>query len=144
MPQALAHTFVDAAQHLKYYYRPQNNLIETSNLDGENNLKQRSAPQMMLSKQQNFQPKAFVSHVECEAPTTKIYQFHGAIVNPDGSRVPVGRENLLLRDCALKNTDFVEGIVVYAGHESKAMLNHGGPRYKRTQLEQAMNMDVVW
>lgn len=117
---------------------------ETSNLDGENNLKQRCVPQMMLSKQQNFQPKAFVSHIECEAPTTKIYQFHGAIVNPDGLRVPVGRENLLLRDCALKNTDFVEGIVVYAGHESKAMLNHGGPRYKRTQLEQAMNMDVVW
>ncbi|XP_045030963.1 phospholipid-transporting ATPase VD isoform X1 [Daphnia magna] len=118
--------------------------IETSNLDGENNLKQRSVPKMMLSKQHHFQPKAFVSHIECEAPTTKIYQFHGAIVNPDGSRVPVGRENLLLRDCALKNTDFVEGIVVYAGHESKAMLNHGGPRYKRTQLEQAMNMDVVW
>ena len=99
---------------------------------------------MMLTKQQHFEPKAFVSCIECEAPTTKIYQFHGAIVDPDGKRSPVGRENLLLRDCALKNTDFVEGIVVYAGHESKAMLNHGGPRYKRTQLEQAMNLDVVW
>lgn len=113
-------------------------------MDGENNLKQRSVPQMMLAKQEHFEPKAFVSCVECEAPTTKIYQFHGAIIDPDGKRWPVGRENLLLRDCALKNTDFVEGIVVYAGHESKAMLNHGGPRYKRTQLEQAMNLDVVW
>jgi len=118
--------------------------IETSNLDGENNLKQRSVPLKMLANQQSFQPKEFLSHIECEAPTTKIYQFHGAIVNPDGSRIPIGRENLLLRDCVLKNTDFVEGIVVYAGHESKAMLNHGGPRYKRTQLEQAMNLDVVW
>lgn len=44
-------------------------------------------------------------------------------------------ENLLLRECLLKNTDFIEGIVVYAGHETKAMLNNGGPRYKvNTQI----------
>lgn len=119
-------------------------LTETSNLDGENNLKQRCVPQVMLSKQEQFEPKKFVSSIECEAPTTKIYQFRGAIIDSNGKGIPVDRDNLLLRDCVLKNTDFVEGIIVYAGHESKAMLNHGGPRYKRTQLEQAMNLDVIW
>lgn len=44
--------------------------------------------------------------------------------------MPVSTENLLLRECVLKNTDFVEGIVIYAGHETKALLNNGGPRYK--------------
>lgn len=44
----------------------------------------------------------------------------------------------------LQNTDFIEGIVVYAGHETKAMLNNSGPRYKRSQLEQQMNYDVIW
>ena len=48
---------------------------ETSNLDGENNLKQRSVPPIMLAKQDQFQPRHFLSSVECEAPTTKIYQF---------------------------------------------------------------------
>lgn len=43
-----------------------------------------------------------------------------------------------------QNKDFVEGIVVYAGHETKAMLNDSGPRYKRSQLEQQMNYDVIW
>jgi phospholipid-translocating ATPase len=43
-----------------------------------------------------------------------------------------------------QNTDFVEGICVYAGHETKAMLNNSGPRYKRSQLEQQMNIDVIW
>jgi hypothetical protein len=43
----------------------------------------------------------------------------------------------------LKNTDFVEGLVVYAGHESKAMLNNGGPRYKRSKLERQMNVEVA-
>lgn len=57
-------------------------------------------------------------------------RFHGAVVHPNGGRVPVSTENLLLRECILKNTDFVEGIVIYAGHETKALLNNGGPRYK--------------
>jgi phospholipid-translocating ATPase len=38
----------------------------------------------------------------------------------------------------------VEGMVVYAGHETKAMLNNSGPRYKRSYLEQKMNIDVIW
>jgi phospholipid-translocating ATPase len=38
----------------------------------------------------------------------------------------------------------VEGLVVYAGHETKAMLNNSGPRYKRSQVEQQMNLDVIW
>lgn len=33
---------------------------------------------------------------------------------------------------------------MYAGHETKAMLNNSGPRYKRSQLEQKMNIDVIW
>lgn len=66
-------------------------------------------------QQDAFMPSLFRSVVEVDAPTTKIYRFHGAIVHPTGERVPVGTENLLLRECVLKNTDFVEGIVVYAG-----------------------------
>jgi hypothetical protein len=30
------------------------------------------------------------------------------------------------------------------GHETKAMLNNGGPRYKRSSLERQMNLDVIW
>ena len=68
-----------------------------------------------LLQQDVFEPCKFQSVVEVDSPTTKIYRFHGAIVHPSGERVPVGTENLLLRECVLKNTDFVEGIVVYAG-----------------------------
>ena len=64
-------------------------------------------------------------------------------MHPWGERVPVGKDNLLLRECVLKNTDFVEGIVVYAGHESKAMLNNGGPRYKRSKLERQVTFSLL-
>lgn len=32
----------------------------------------------------------------------------------------------------------------FSGHETKAMLNNGGPRYKRSYLERLMNRDVLW
>ena len=99
---------------------------------------------MFLFQQSTFKPQDFRSSLECDLPTTKIYRFHGSIMHPWGERVPVGKDNLLLRECVLKNTDFVEGIVVYAGHESKAMLNNGGPRYKRSKLERQMNIEVIW
>lgn len=30
------------------------------------------------------------------------------------------------------------------GHETKAMMNNSGPRYKRSQLEKHLNTDVLW
>lgn len=66
-----------------------------------------------------FSPALFRSVVEVESPTTKIYRFHGAIIHPSGEKVPVCTENLLLRECILKNTDYVEGIVVYAGNYTR-------------------------
>lgn len=68
-----------------------------------------------LFQQNIFEPSKFRSTIEVEAPTTKIYRFHGSIIHPSGGKVPVGKDNLLLRECLLKNTDYAEGIVVYAG-----------------------------
>lgn len=119
-------------------------LLDTCNLDGETNLKQRQVVRGFLDIQDTFQPSKFRSVVEVDQPSTKIYRFYGAVVHPNGTRVPVTTENLLLRECLLKNTDFIEGIVVYAGHETKAMLNNGGPRYKRSRLERQMNLDIIW
>ncbi|XP_054000747.1 phospholipid-transporting ATPase VD [Hylaeus anthracinus] len=118
--------------------------IDTCNLDGETNLKQRQVARGFVDLQDTFQPAKFRSVIEVDQPSTRIYRFHGAVVHPNGGRVPVSTENLLLRECLLKNTDFVEGIVIYAGHETKAMLNNGGPRYKRSRLEKQMNRDVIW
>ena len=119
--------------------------IDTQNLDGEANLKQREVPRGFVDNNSAaFQPQEFRSHLECDTPTTKIYRFHGCLVGPSGHRIPVGKDNLVLRECILKNTDFVEGLVVYAGHESKAMMNNGGPRHKISKLEKQMNVAVIW
>ncbi|KAK6617728.1 hypothetical protein RUM43_013956 [Polyplax serrata] len=118
--------------------------IDTCNLDGETNLKQRTVVRGFMEKQNVFEPKHFDSLIEVDAPSTKIYKFHGSLMHPTGERVPVTTDNLLLRECIVKNTDFVEGVVVYAGHETKALLNNGGPRYKRSGIERQMNRDIIW
>ncbi len=35
-------------------------------------------------------------------------------------------------------------VCVFSGHETKAMQNNSGPRYKRSKLERRLNMDVLW
>ncbi|KAL1464686.1 hypothetical protein WDU94_004310 [Cyamophila willieti] len=118
--------------------------IDTCNLDGESNLKQRQVPFNFEKHHDLSIPNFFQSMIEVDPPTTKIYRFHGAIVHPSGERVLVDSDNLLLRECIVKNTDFVEGIVLYAGHDTKAMLNNNGPRYKRSTLEKKINTDIMW
>ncbi|XP_060119468.1 phospholipid-transporting ATPase VA-like, partial [Heteronotia binoei] len=65
-------------------------------------------------------------------------------VHRGGKKVALYKDNLLLRGCTIRNTEEVSGIVIYAGHETKALLNNNGPRYKRSKLERQMNVDVLW
>lgn len=53
-------------------------------------------------KQNVFTPSKFTCRVEVDAPSTKIYRFHGAIIHTSGKRVPISSESLLLRESRLK------------------------------------------
>ncbi|XP_058651191.1 probable phospholipid-transporting ATPase VD [Onychostoma macrolepis] len=118
--------------------------IETANLDGETNLKQRQVVRDLLQQGSEFVPENYSSHIECENPNNDLRRFRGFMEHPGKMRVGLHSENLLLRSCTVRNTETVIGIVVYAGHETKAMQNNSGPRYKRSKLERRLNMDVLW
>uniref|UniRef100_A0A8B9MSE9 Phospholipid-transporting ATPase n=1 Tax=Accipiter nisus TaxID=211598 RepID=A0A8B9MSE9_9AVES len=117
--------------------------IETANLDGETNLKQRQVVRRFLELVK-FDPLKFTSVIECEKPNNDLSRFQGYIVHKSGKKDGLFKENLLLRGCTIRNTEEVAGIVIYAGHETKALLNNNGPRYKRSKLERQMNADVLW
>uniref|UniRef100_A0A663FGL4 Phospholipid-transporting ATPase n=1 Tax=Aquila chrysaetos chrysaetos TaxID=223781 RepID=A0A663FGL4_AQUCH len=118
--------------------------IETANLDGETNLKQRQVVRRFLELDSEFDPLKFTSVIECEKPNNDLSRFQGYIVHKSGKKDGLFKENLLLRGCTIRNTEEVAGIVIYAGHETKALLNNNGPRYKRSKLERQMNADVLW
>ncbi|XP_054469181.1 probable phospholipid-transporting ATPase VD [Anoplopoma fimbria] len=118
--------------------------IDTANLDGETNLKQRQVVSDLPLQGVEFTAESFHCRVECENPNNNLSRFRGYMEHPSGVRVGLHNSNLLLRSCTIRNTETVVGIVVYAGHETKAMMNNSGPRYKRSQLEKRLNTDVLW
>nr|XP_048704353.1 phospholipid-transporting ATPase VD isoform X5 [Caretta caretta] len=118
--------------------------IETASLDGETNLKQRQVVRGYAEQVSEIDPEKFSSRIECESPNNDLSRFRGFVEHSNKERVGLSRENLLLRGCTIRNTEAVVGIVVYAGHETKAMLNNSGPRYKRSKLERRVNTDVLW
>ncbi|XP_006167352.1 probable phospholipid-transporting ATPase VA, partial [Tupaia chinensis] len=118
--------------------------IETATLDGEANLKRRQVVRGFSELVSEFNPLTFTSAIECERPNNDLTRFRGCIIHDNGKKAGLHKENLLLRGCTIRNTEAVVGIVIYAGHETKALLTNSGPRYKRSLLERQMNCDVLW
>ncbi|EHB07732.1 Putative phospholipid-transporting ATPase VB [Heterocephalus glaber] len=118
--------------------------LETANLDGETNLKQRYVVKGFSQQEGQFQPEHFHNTIVCEKPNNHLNKFKGYLEHPDQTRTGFGSESLLLRGCTIRNTEVAVGIVVYTGHETKAMLNNSGPRYKRSKIERRMNMDIFF
>jgi magnesium-transporting ATPase (P-type) len=60
----------------------------------------------------------------------------------DVQTIPISINNLLLRGCTLRNTEWVIGIVVYTGVDTKLLLNSGATPSKRSMIEKQMNPQV--
>ncbi|XP_052278161.1 phospholipid-transporting ATPase VA-like isoform X2 [Dreissena polymorpha] len=120
--------------------------VETMNLDGETNLKQRQSVTGLNYSDGLYKANKFVYTIECDQPNAEIYKFNGKVrlSEREDNIIPLNQNNIMLRGCIMRNTDWVEGIVVYAGHETKSMMNNRNPRYKRSKLERALNRDVIW
>ncbi|CAF1696365.1 unnamed protein product [Brassica napus] len=114
--------------------------VQTTNLDGESNLKTRYAKQETLQKATDLE--TFDGFIKCEKPNRNIYGFQ-ANMEIDGRRLSLGPSNIILRGCELKNTEWALGVVVYAGSETKAMLNNSGAPSKRSRLETRMNLEII-
>jgi len=115
--------------------------IQTMNLDGESNLKTRYARQETIPMV--WGEGSYSGMIRCEQPNRNIYEFT-ATMEYNGQRIPLGQSNIILRGCQLKNTDWIVGVVVYAGQETKAMLNSAISPSKRSRLEIYMNRETLW
>ncbi|KAK9868497.1 hypothetical protein WJX84_001581 [Apatococcus fuscideae] len=119
--------------------------VETANLDGETNLKLKYAfPGTAAYKSAgDLKRLAGPWTFQTELPNERLYQFEGAVIKDAGRTDPLDAANLLLRGCTLVNTDWILGLVVYAGHDSKIFRNRTKAPRKVTQLERTMNLLVA-
>ena len=129
--------------------------IETKNLDGETNLKVRQALRAggKVKHARDCEKAEFV--IDSEGPHQNLYQYSAVVrwkqstSNASGADMtemaePVGIGNLLLRGCSLKNTEWILGVVVFTGRETKIMLNSGIAPSKRARIAKDLNWNVIY
>ncbi|NXT75219.1 AT8B3 ATPase, partial [Zapornia atra] len=117
--------------------------VETADIDGETNLKFRKA--LLVTHQELVSEEsmaAFDGRVTCEEPNSRMHSFTGTL-EWRGETFSLDSERLLLRGCRLRNTDLCYGLVIYAGFDSKIMMNCGKIKRKKTKLDHMMDRLVI-
>ena len=129
--------------------------LQTVNLDGETNLKSRAAARTMQAMGTE-ELLRFSGAVQCPGPNADIYSFESrmwaqveadiaAAGNvPRKGTIPLTGAQLLQQTTRIKNTDWVYGLVVYAGNQTKYGCNKTAPPVKRTSSDKFMDVLGRW
>ncbi|RHY29879.1 hypothetical protein DYB32_004775 [Aphanomyces invadans] len=138
-------------------------LIDTSNLDGEANLKSRTGPAITAITRfpDASDPDGHIPRftLQCEAPDVDMYKFTGTL-EISGDIHALDEQQFIPRGSTLKNTKWAVVIVVYtgiaslltkprwnelrAGHETKMMKNAKEPYHKFSHVDGMVNRAVVF
>ena len=119
--------------------------VETKNLDGETNLKLK-----IINKEVNAvypndelsQWKNLRARIQCENPNPQLYKFEGNLHGIGRKPIALDSDNIVLRGMSVKNTEYMIGIVVFTGHETKVMKNSEDPKYKHSKLDMITNNTI--
>ncbi|EEA06994.1 phospholipid-translocating P-type ATPase, flippase family protein [Cryptosporidium muris RN66] len=136
--------------------------LDTSSLDGESNLKRRfshkSSSTILGFNIETAVKRACMLEglIECSQPGKDLHIFDGtAIIRLPPSAIesinyshktvqfPINLDNLILRGCILRSTEWALGCIVYAGHESKIQMNSLKPRKKMSNVDKLTNKMVL-
>ncbi|XP_066966200.1 phospholipid-transporting ATPase ID isoform X10 [Macrobrachium rosenbergii] len=117
--------------------------IETSELDGETNLKcKQCLPETESLGQDDARIGAFRGEIRCEPPNNQLNKFEG-VLNWEGKQHSLDNDKILLRGCILRNTDWCYGVVIFAGKDTKLMMNSGKTKFKRTSIDRLLNFIIL-
>ena len=126
--------------------------VETKNLDGETNLKtKRSVDLGAITKVDRETCAKLTSggaSIECEHPNNSLYTYSGNLtigvpLYEEPKKISLNPSNVLLRGSSLRNTEWIVGVAVYTGHDSKVMMNATATPSKRSHVEKQMDGVVI-
>ncbi|RKP34901.1 hypothetical protein BJ085DRAFT_14693 [Dimargaris cristalligena] len=121
--------------------------VETMDLDGETSLKRKAAMRFTQPFATDAKVSTLRGRIQCEFPNEKLDQidgrvhFHRAYASEKPS--PFTADNVLLRGTHLRNTDFIYGVVAYAGVDSKIMRNLKNTGLKFSTMEGRLNRLII-
>ncbi|KAK8465883.1 hypothetical protein PHAVU_009G201600 [Phaseolus vulgaris] len=117
--------------------------VETMNLDGETNLKLKQALEETSKLQEDSSYQNFKVIIKCEDPNANLYSFVGNL-ELENQLHPLAPQQVLLRDSKLRNTEFIYGVVIFTGHDTKVMQNSTEPPSKRSTVEKRMDKIIYF
>ena len=91
--------------------------LDTAAIDGESNLKQKSIPPCFYNVEK-VEESSF--ELQCDPPNDDIYSFCGRILLPSSPNPhPCDNNHVLLRGCVVRTTEYIDGLIVYAGENNE-------------------------
>ena len=125
--------------------------MQTSNLDGENTLKPREALNLTQKKINNKLRNLKINldyadehfYIEVIQPNKNIYDIEGTAFY-DHIKNHINIKNVLLRGARLKNVDYVYGIVIYNGHDTKLLQNIEHSSTKLSNMDIKLNYIILF
>ncbi|EGG00206.1 putative aminophospholipid translocase [Melampsora larici-populina 98AG31] len=138
--------------------------VETKNLDGETNLKPRKSIKSTksIANEEDLEHSHFL--IDSEPPNANLYAYNATLKywtqdEREGREHPltegrklekgsekrevIGINEMLLRGCTLRNTQWVMGLVVFTGKDTKIMLNQGDTPSKKAKISDETNYAVI-
>lgn len=95
-----------------------------------------------MVRESNCYSYCFLGEITCESPNNRLDRYEGRLVYK-GQTYPLDNNKLLLRGCRLRNTRWCYGLVVFAGKDTKLMMNSGKTKFKRTSLDRFLNILIM-
>ena len=143
---------------LKVAAKTGESFVQTANLDGERNLKRKSAALQGALAFDGAEQLPYLSERDYElihgsqlaytGPQKALDKFAGLWRLPAGpgataDAVPLSAGHLVLRGSNMANCGWALGLVVFAGGDTKLQLNQDKSRYKESRMGRMVNRAVV-
>ena len=126
--------------------------IETKNIDGETNLKNKQSNEVFKKEIKTDEDLSKLKYICITKPPNEfIYKFdatlykinnNGKIENPNNF-ILMDNKSFLLRGCTLRQTEYIIGVAVYIGENTKTMINAPKVKVKHSHVEQIMNRQII-
>ncbi|KAE9018266.1 Phospholipid-transporting ATPase [Phytophthora fragariae] len=118
--------------------------VATKSLDGETNMKVRSAMECTLASMGSVDNLvAMKGVIRCEHPNNAINSFQGVLELEGKDKASIPYESIILRGCIIRNTDWVHGLVFNTGKDTKIMMSNSAPPSKMSSMDRSINQYTV-
>lgn len=117
--------------------------VDTKDLDGETNLKEKMVnPDFHRLDEKNLY--SMQGTIQCDLPNEYMDSWEANVFVKSLKFITNSNiKNFLLKGSILRNTDYVVGIVVYNGHNTKIMKNAKNPPLKMSNVMKTMNSLLI-